>query len=299
MKTKNLTLWSLLLTLTALTWMTSCDDDETEPIPEPVADFSSSIDGKTVTFTDASTDAETYAWDFGDGNTSVDASPSHTYTANGSYIAKLTVSNASGDDSKQEVLEIINITIDGNFSDWDDVSAISTGEGTVTSLKVENLGNNKLFVYVEGSDDLTDLTQVMINTDNDQTTGALIDWLYPGSGEDVLIEGNIPAGDEQYASIYPCSPCDGSMPGNWNWGTPINEDVTAFIEASSISNVSGGKAYEFSIDLTALGTTVNSEAIGIGVLDVSLDTWGPVGAIPALFNENDNPDAALHTYTFK
>ena len=41
--------------------------------------------------------AVTYAWDFGDGATSAEPSPSHVYTENGYYTAKLTVSDAQGD----------------------------------------------------------------------------------------------------------------------------------------------------------------------------------------------------------
>lgn len=38
-----------------------------------------------VTFTNASTGASTYEWDFGDGNSSTDESPSHVYAAPGQY----------------------------------------------------------------------------------------------------------------------------------------------------------------------------------------------------------------------
>jgi len=38
----------------------------------------------------------TYSWDFGDGGTSTQANPSHTYTAAGSYTAVLTVTDANG-----------------------------------------------------------------------------------------------------------------------------------------------------------------------------------------------------------
>ena len=55
----------------------------------------------TVTFSSAgSTDPEggtlTYRWTFGDGGTSTAANPSHTYTANGSYAATLTVTDPQG-----------------------------------------------------------------------------------------------------------------------------------------------------------------------------------------------------------
>lgn len=38
----------------------------------------------------------TYAWDFGDGNTSSDAQPSHTYATAGNYTATLTVTDSTG-----------------------------------------------------------------------------------------------------------------------------------------------------------------------------------------------------------
>ncbi|HEY1176792.1 MAG TPA: ThuA domain-containing protein, partial [Phytomonospora sp.] len=46
--------------------------------------------------TDPDGDALTYAWDFGDGGTSTSANPSHTYTVNGNYTARLTVRDAGG-----------------------------------------------------------------------------------------------------------------------------------------------------------------------------------------------------------
>ncbi|MEO6081999.1 MAG: PQQ-dependent sugar dehydrogenase [Umezawaea sp.] len=40
--------------------------------------------------------ALTYAWNFGDGSTSTAANPSHTFTANGQYVATLTVKDPAG-----------------------------------------------------------------------------------------------------------------------------------------------------------------------------------------------------------
>ncbi len=50
----------------------------------------------TVKFTGASSDAVSWAWDFGDGNTSNVKNPTHTYTALGFYNVSLTVTNANG-----------------------------------------------------------------------------------------------------------------------------------------------------------------------------------------------------------
>jgi PKD repeat protein len=49
-----------------------------------------------ATATDADGDALTYAWDFGDGGTSTDQNPKHTYAAAGVYTAKVTASDGKG-----------------------------------------------------------------------------------------------------------------------------------------------------------------------------------------------------------
>jgi PKD repeat protein len=50
----------------------------------------------TASATDADGDALTYAWGFGDGGTSTQQNPSHTYAAPGTYSAKVTVSDGKG-----------------------------------------------------------------------------------------------------------------------------------------------------------------------------------------------------------
>jgi len=69
----------------------------------PAGDFSFSPNeprvGQTVTFTDASTDAGTIvdrSWDFGDGQTSVEDNPTHTYDTPGTFRVSLLVSNDAG-----------------------------------------------------------------------------------------------------------------------------------------------------------------------------------------------------------
>jgi len=68
-----------------------------DPVAAPVAGFSATPTNLTVAFTSTATgDNLTYTWDFGDGNTSTDANPSHTYATAGTYNVTQTVSNASG-----------------------------------------------------------------------------------------------------------------------------------------------------------------------------------------------------------
>jgi immune inhibitor A len=66
------------------------------------ADFSFSVSDKTVTFTNLSAGGLgdlTYLWDFADGTTSTDASPSHTYPADNTYTVELTVTDGFGNES--------------------------------------------------------------------------------------------------------------------------------------------------------------------------------------------------------
>ncbi|MGO1488733.1 MAG: PKD domain-containing protein [Arachnia sp.] len=67
----------------------------------PVAAFSGSVSGLSVVFDSAGSsdpdgDALSYAWAFGDGGSSTEANPSHTYAAAGTYTVSLTVSDGEG-----------------------------------------------------------------------------------------------------------------------------------------------------------------------------------------------------------
>ncbi len=66
---------------------------ETEP------DFTYLFKQKSFDFKDASKNAVSYLWDFGDGQSSTSTNPSHVYKNAGKYRVKLTVNNACGDRS--------------------------------------------------------------------------------------------------------------------------------------------------------------------------------------------------------
>jgi PKD repeat protein len=59
------------------------------------ASFSAVTSGGTAAFTDASIGATSWAWNFGDGNTSTQQSPTHTYTTNGPHNVTLTINNGA------------------------------------------------------------------------------------------------------------------------------------------------------------------------------------------------------------
>ena len=72
----------------------------------PVADFVANVTSGelplAVAFTDQSTNSPTsWSWDFGDGATSGERDPVHTYTSAGTYTVNLTASSGSGTSSAQ------------------------------------------------------------------------------------------------------------------------------------------------------------------------------------------------------
>jgi hypothetical protein len=72
--------------------MNSCKKDT----PAPTAKFEFVINGYQVTFTSTVTDVTKYLWDFGDGETSTEANPVHTYVSSGTYSVKLAVTGGGG-----------------------------------------------------------------------------------------------------------------------------------------------------------------------------------------------------------
>jgi len=71
--------------------------------------FDVAVEDYTVTFTNTSADAVSYSWDFGDGSTSTDENPTHTYAEEGTYEVVLTGTNASGD--TKEATKTVSISL--------------------------------------------------------------------------------------------------------------------------------------------------------------------------------------------
>lgn len=84
--------------------------------PAPTIDFSATpLTGTvplTVTFTNSSTNADTYLWDFGDGMTSIVAAPMHTYGLTGTFTISLTAMGSTGSDTLTRTAYIM-VTGDG------------------------------------------------------------------------------------------------------------------------------------------------------------------------------------------
>jgi len=67
--------------------------------PIPVSEFDYTANNLVVSFLNTSRDGAFYHWNFGDGNSSNEINPVHTYENSGEYVISLTVSNGFCGDS--------------------------------------------------------------------------------------------------------------------------------------------------------------------------------------------------------
>lgn len=111
----------------------------------PVAGFTQSVNMLTAAFTNAS-DQGTYAWTFGDGGTSNQINPTHTYATPGNYMVCLTVTNACGTDS-----ECHTVTVQAPASTVIlDIGEVTGTAGSIVQVPVR-IQNCNLLVSLAGS----------------------------------------------------------------------------------------------------------------------------------------------------
>ncbi|MBI9067435.1 MAG: PKD domain-containing protein [Salinivirgaceae bacterium] len=81
---------------------------------EPIACFTMAPNPaevyETITFTNCSQNATSYYWIFGDGGTSTETAPNHTYTEEGSYSVSLTAINGENTDVETKSISITGET---------------------------------------------------------------------------------------------------------------------------------------------------------------------------------------------
>ena len=124
------------------------------PPPPPVADFSAStVSGEaplSVAFTDASAGQPTsWAWNFGDGSTSLTQNPTHEYRAPGAYTVSLTVANAGGEDTqtKTDYIVVSDVPPAADFT-----ASATTGTPPLTVSFADLSSGNPTYWYWEFGD---------------------------------------------------------------------------------------------------------------------------------------------------
>ncbi len=140
----------------------SCDKDDDPTGPTPIPSFTQDrlvIEaGETITFTNTSTDAAAYLWNFGDGGTSTAENPNYTYAATGTYDIVLTATGSGGISQTATAsvvvgqryavaIGIVSINFENaNSEPWDDDSGPDVLFGfakvTDTSISLFDLGED-------------------------------------------------------------------------------------------------------------------------------------------------------------
>jgi hypothetical protein len=266
----------------------SCGDDEPA---KPTASFTYEADGRDVAFTSTSKNAKTFAWDFGDGQTSTEENPSHTYAVYGDYTVKLSVTGDGGEaTSLPDALTLSkksDVKIDGNFSEWANIAEVTAPEitGTISKVKVDYDALN-IYFYVEGNANLSGFMDLYLDTDNNPETGYFSGWYPEGFGADYLMEGDLSVVND--ADIFKDNDGETNVWG-WTVTSPVGSNS---VKSSAIAAVGSGKGIEFSVSRAAF--TNLASVFSFAIVDVDgnyyfadgtksrdiTETWAAVGAFP-------------------
>ena len=111
----------------------------------PSASFTYIADGLSVSFSSTSEFGDTFSWDFGDGFTSIEENPSHSYVSDGTYAVVLEVSNDCG---ISVFSGTISVTIAGDglpdltgYGLTVSPSVVIPGELVTVSFTMQNIGD--------------------------------------------------------------------------------------------------------------------------------------------------------------
>ena len=218
----------------------------TPPIAGFTANPTSGAAPLTVAFTDASTaNTTSWAWDFGDGGTSNQQNPTHTFNGVGSFLVRLTASNAQGGNSTTTTITTTAPTSNGTYPVTKD-SIVSAGSPT------KNYG---AYDYIRGLLSPPDEYRPYVSFDVSGVGGTITR---------AVIRLFVTDGSDNGGAWYRVDPAAWSETAiNWNnapplTGTPVASVGTVsagnWIEVDVTSVVTGNGSYSFG----AISTSTNS-----------------------------------------
>ncbi|RLD61457.1 MAG: hypothetical protein DRJ01_07890 [Bacteroidetes bacterium] len=210
--------------------------------PLPTADFTANktliLADETVIFTDQSTNTPTsWAWNFGDGNTSTIQNPSHTYNTAGKYAVELIATNENGSDTLTMSYYIIVGT--GSVTDYDGnvyiTMQINNQEWMAENLAVTHYPDGTPIILVEDSTNwanlaYTDPAYCYYNnlSSNGDVYGALYTWAAAMNGA--------ASSDATPSGVQGVCPTGWHLPSDAEW-----TDLTVFLGGDIVA---GGKMKE-------------------------------------------------------
>ena len=139
MKTKHLFFLAVLVFFTVIN---ACKKDDPDP-PSPMAEFTASKTTVTVDeeiqFTNASNNATSFVWSFGDGTTSTEASPKKSYATSNVFVVTLSATGAGGTELSSKNITVVPLSAftvenEGSLTNTVPVQFTNTSKGATSYM---------------------------------------------------------------------------------------------------------------------------------------------------------------------
>lgn len=265
-----------LLLVVAMLAMNSCKKNNDVEVKD--VDFAVLSTGYTVTFTNATTDAKSYKWDFGDNSGSTDVSPVHVYQTKGKFVATLYATLNNG--STISGSTIINVSKsspiklnDSSLADWDTISTVivSGAKGGIVKKAKFDYDSQNVYIYMEIAAKVSDgnIFDFYLDTDNSAATGLLTGDI-PGGGYDYLLEGPLlstPNGLDQFLHTGAQSAFSFSQ-----------QSIPEYYKVGTVVEANGIVKFEMALVRSKIGG-LTGKAVALGII-VSDSGYNPLGAMP-------------------
>jgi len=254
--------------------LSSCKKDTPAAAPDPF--YTVDIQGFEVKFTNQTTGASSYSWDFGDGSSSTEESPTHTYSSKGKFVPTLTATSSAGTSAEASTVLYISkgssVKLDDNsLADWDTVANNIVLAGPVSGNFIKakyDYDGNYVYFYFEQQTTKADgnIYDLYIDADNDMSTGLLTGEI-PNGAYEVLLEGTIFDG---WLDPYYFSGDDQA-----NFGGYGGAGISDFYTLGSYQESGGILKFEFGIKRSKVKGFSTSKGMKIGV-QVAANDWSAI-----------------------
>ncbi|SFM91447.1 PKD domain-containing protein [Chitinophaga sp. YR627] len=268
----------LFLSIITVALLSGCGDDD-KVTPDADLFYEISINGNDVTFNNKTSGAVSYKWDFGDGTSSEEESPVHTYPGKGKYVPTLYATTKEGKVTEGSTVVYIAKSSsvkmnDNTLSDWDEVTdyQFTSGAGETYFRKAKfDYDASYVYVYLEVNSkaDNKDIYDFYMDTDNNPGTGLLLG-TFSGGGYDVLLEGAVL--DDWFDAFY--------HKGDQNAFTFDASGVTEFVTVGTTQQEGNVLKFELRLSRAKLKGLAATTALRIGIQATKGDWSATLGNIP-------------------
>lgn len=267
------------------TFLFSCKKyDYPKPV-STVALFAYKSNGYTINFTNTSAVSGTYLWNFGDGSTSTEQNPVHTYDSSASYTVTLAVTDTKG--TKYDVFTKINVSkktwislTDNSFSDWEndpDKIVVPFSDTVQDDAKAAmfDYDGNWIYVYIKYTGATDDFFDIEMDNDYNDSTGNT-SWIWPVNfAAEYDVEGQLAIkGAEVDPYIY-----NGTDWPNDQWSFDNTTWPAGFFQLGTVKVSGDTTTVEFALSRSKV-PGLSNKRVRWGIFLSDPVSWNDVGHIP-------------------